>query len=314
MHDQRLLDEPMHFPSPSSIATASDETVFFAYTAAVPRAVQGVVRMDQTGHLLQHVAFPQVNCSGRLVYPQVAVSESGLVYAPLCNGTVAVFNLALELVAQLYLGEQVVPGGIAMAQQGATMFITDVKQPSVVTEYNATTGRPLRTLAPPSDSASILHIAVNGSGDVWGTDSKAGLLYHWSTNGSLIGRPQYFSGSLSGLVVDARNQRLLLNELTYSGEWTAVAVIALDLQSGDVTLQLRPLVTNAPVQTSADAIAVSAQGRVYLASYYFNTVWEAAPSSVTYTPAVVDVKAGNSRHNDEHRHRAASREVAYRAH
>ena len=301
VHDYALLYQEEHFPAPSSIATAADSSFFVAYAAGIPGPVQGIVRMDQEGLQLHKVAFPRLNCSNTAPFPQVAVSSSDhRVYAPLCNGTVLVLDLALRLVNHVHLnGERLVPGAIAMARNGTTMFITNANHSAVVSEYDVHSGKVLRSLDVPFKTAAIGHIAVTSTGEVWGTDSGSPLVYRWAVNGSVVGRV-VVDGTLAGIAFDAQNDQLLVQQLTYDGSWTLANVLSIDIDTGNVTKALLYSRTNAKDQLNANAIAVAPNGRVYYSQYDFNTLWSANTSTVPYPPADRRELEGPAA---EHRHR-----------
>ena len=131
-----------YLEDPAAIAVAGDGGVERVYVGVG----QGVAELDAAGALVGMLWTENDHCTYSML-ADVAVDAVGNVYAPICNGTIAVFSSQRVLLRSINLGSGVVPSSVSPSADGTSAYVKDDVHATRLSLYDLTSGKIMRTLS-----------------------------------------------------------------------------------------------------------------------------------------------------------------------
>ena len=269
---------------PTDVVTL-DGRVYVATNAFISGTLtpwQGIVAMDANGRpVAQGAAWDVEGCrftAGQQLAAGKDSSGAAVIVAGRCNGTVAVYNAALERTAVIRFPQRNVRLlSIALSRGAVSMFIIDAGQADVVAEYDLQ-GELLRTLQASPAAGAFSDVAFSAAdGSIWATDGLNGALYHWASNGSLLSSRSFgHLHELWSVAIDPVHHRLLVSENLWSddgrhGRYQRLSanVLWLDMDTGGIVDTF-----TYPNGDQATGVAVSEDGgRVYTSAFLLSALF-----------------------------------------
>ena len=202
------------------------------------------LQLDSTGKLLaSYTVETEIDhCGPEMPFQGIAVSASGTVYFPLCNGSLLLLNDRQQVVGRLDVTGvwPVMLRSMAPSADDSSVWIANDATRAQVSLYNLSSGAIIRNLTA-SPSCWFVDVKLGSDGSVWAVDNNGSAIVHWDADGRLLNSFSYVSQagfmSLISLAVDHTHDRLLVTANLVSWDGTAVinsTLLWLSTKSGAV--------------------------------------------------------------------------------